>query len=384
MNRGVDYNWRDNWQPNKGFAVVQDGDNIYVESDGYFDVYYNANLEQVAICYPNMEPVWDDGSVVIIDESPWSAIGSLSAYDMSWDSDIIAYYLGDGIHLVKGLRLNVSDEFKLRKYRSWDENRGGYFEQMNEGFPVYQNGVNIKPALEGVFDVYYNEYYEQIAICDPGKDPQWTVDAGAIQIDGDFSDWNQLDLNWVSQFYGDEDQIHPALQAVKVFATPEKIYVYIKWDTSLTYYAPGEDHVPFHCFINTDGDTSTGGFADMFSDACSDIVTEGWLYDENGMCSYDPAVFPWVEEPNGFGWGWGESILDEGNGLGSGAGVAGEYEFSLDRIVLARAGFPVADVFSIGFDIEAFWESVGVLPEYIPSEDNPSGKAPSLWVSTYR
>ena len=205
-----------------------------------------------------------------------------------------------------------------------------------------------------------------------------------ITIDGDFADWAELADGSFSKTYGDEDATHPALTHCKVYATAEKIFVYIEWDTDQVTYEPDVEHVPFHCYINSDGDASTGGYDDQFSDACSDILTEGWLYDSAGMGSYDPGVYPWTGEPNGHGWGWGEAILPDGQGLGVGAGVEGKYVFSLDRATLAGLGFPVADEFSIGFDIQQNWESVGILPNAAPSEDNPSGVVPSLKVKTVK
>ena len=205
-----------------------------------------------------------------------------------------------------------------------------------------------------------------------------------ITIDGDFADWAALPEGSFSQTYGDEEATHPALTHCKVFANADYIFVYIEWDTDQITAEAGVEHVPFHCYINTDGDESTGGFADQFSDACTDILLEGFLYDggENGgeIGSYAPAAFMWTGDPNGEGWSWGYA----GEVESEGAGVDGKYEFALTRASFAEFGYPVADTFSIGFDIQQSWDSVGILPNAAPSEDNPSGKMPSLKVVTYK
>ena len=209
----------------------------------------------------------------------------------------------------------------------------------------------------------------------------------SITIYGDFSDWAALPADSYSKTYGDEDATHPALTHCKVYATAEYIYVYFEWDPDFVAPEAGVDHVPFHCYINSDGDASTGGFADQFSDACTDILLEGFIYGggEKGgeLGSYDPTAYAWEGEPNGSGWGWGEDILPDG-GACEGAGVEGKYEFQIERAVLAGIGFPVADNFSIGFDIQKAWNSVGILPNAAPSEDNPSGVVPSLQVKTIK
>ena len=201
-----------------------------------------------------------------------------------------------------------------------------------------------------------------------------------ITIDGDFSDWAELPEGSFSQTYGDEEATHPALTHCKVFANAEKVYVYIEWDTDQITYEADVEHVPFHCYINTDGDESTGGFADQFSDACTDILLEGFLYDGGVMGPYSPWAFSWAGDPNGSGWSW----ADAGEVEADGAGIDGKYEFSLTRASFDAFGFPIADEFSIGFDIQQSWDSVGILPNAAPSEDNASGIMPSLKVVTWK
>lgn len=315
----------------------------------------------------------------------WSIIGTV--YGSNWDNDYVMNASGNIWSITIPYR--VGQEFKFRKNYDWTENLGGLEYKANWTLTddgVYtadlkQDGYNLILPEDGywsiVLDVKACRAFAT-KVSDFG-------DGRAISIDGDFSDWDRLDPAFVAVARGDEDARHVALTLAKVYADQDYVYVYFEYDTELIYHEPDVEHVPFHCFINTDGDTRTGGFSDMFSDACSDIVLEGFIYPGGAnIGSYDPSVYPWVGEPNGAGWGWGEEILPNGNGLCQGAGVEGKYELRIDRNLLGSIGYPVADIFSIGFDIEQFWSSVGVLPEVAPSEDNPSGVAGSLWVtSTY-
>ena len=207
----------------------------------------------------------------------------------------------------------------------------------------------------------------------------------SIEIDGKFEDWAALEKGTYSQTYGDEEATHPVLTHCKVYATAEYVYVYFEYDAESIDHEPDVEHVPFHCYINTDGDESTGGFADQFSDACTDILLEGFIYPDGAeIGSYDPGVYNWIGEPNGSGWGWCDPALYSDGGVCQGAGVEGKYEFLIDRAVFESFGYPIADEFSIGFDIQQSWDSVGILPNAAPSEENASGIMPSLKVTTQK
>ncbi len=216
--------------------------------------------------------------------------------------------------------------------------------------------------------------------------PEPPAPSASLTIDGQFEDWAALPKGTFSQWYGDEDATHPALTFCKVYADANFIYVYFEWDPD--FIDGTADATPFHCYINTDGNTATGGYADEFADACSELLLEGWIYDgaEGNIISYDPLVQYWTGAPNDVGWSWSgdPNLIDDGSGLGEGAGVEGKYEFKLDRSMLKDAGYPVADVFSIGFDIQQNWESVGVIPNASPSDDNASGVVNSLTVTTQK
>ena len=207
-----------------------------------------------------------------------------------------------------------------------------------------------------------------------GPDQQEYV--APIKVDGDFSDWAKLTS--VAEAKCDPDATKTALKVVKVYADAVYVFVYFEWDKDQITHEPDVEHVPFHCYINTDGDASTGGYGDEFSDACSELLFEGFVYpDGAAVGSYEPGVHEWTGEPNGTGWAWND--LGEFNGLCAGAGIEGKYEFSIARELLPKKR---ADNVSIGFDIQKGWESVGVLPNSHVTDDNPGGLAPSLQVTT--
>ena len=233
-------------------------------------------------------------------------------------------------------------------------------------------------AVEGKFKAAE----KTITVTVKDSTPQPPAPTASIEIDGEFADWAALPADSYSKTFGDEEATHPALTHCKVFANADMIYVYVEWDTDMITYEKDVEHVPFHCYINTDGDAATGGFADQFSDACIDVLLEGFLYDGGEMSSYDPGAFSWAGDPNGSGWSWDDLGVEET--FCAGAGIDGKYELCISRAALAALGFPVADNFSIGFDIQQSWDSVGILPNAAPSEDNPSGVVASLQVKTIK
>ena len=212
---------------------------------------------------------------------------------------------------------------------------------------------------------------------DDGKEEEYVA---PIKIDADFSDWAKLPAANIASATCDKDATKTALKLVKVYADPVYVFVYFEWDKDQITHEPDVEHVPFHCYINTDGDASTGGYGDEFSDACSELLFEGFVYpDGAAVGSYEPGVFEWTGDVNGTGWTWND--LGEFNGLTAGAGIEGKYEFQIARELMPKK---LADNFSIGFDIQQGWESVGVLPNSHVTDENPGGLAPSLQVKTVK
>lgn len=196
-----------------------------------------------------------------------------------------------------------------------------------------------------------------------------------IAIDGDFADWAKLDESKTAVAKNEEGASHEALKVLKVYADEYYIFMYFEWDKEMVEHSESEN-VPLHVYINSDGKSDTGGFADQWSDACMDVMFEGFIYPGGTLGSYDPGAYTWEGEVNGSGWDDCWVDIDCASGLFLGAGVDGKYELQMTRELFPKG--KIADVFSIGIDIQQDWDSVGVLP------NAAEGTAPSLQVTTVK
>ncbi len=234
-----------------------------------------------------------------------------------------------------------------------------------------------------------------VVSCKKGDDPTPTPEPGPeptptyvqpITIDGDFSDWAKLPAAKMAIAECPQGASKTALKLVKVFADEMFIFVYFEWDKEQITHDPtpnadGDptEAVPFHVYLNGDGLSTTGGFGDQWTDACTDVLMEGFIYpDGESIGSYEPGLFKWTGEVNGTGWSW--EGLGDISGITAGAGIEGKYELSIMRELYPLG--KIAEEFSIGFDIQQGWDSVGILPIGVDSDENPGGHVASLQVKT--
>lgn len=199
-----------------------------------------------------------------------------------------------------------------------------------------------------------------------------------ITIDGDFADWAKLDASKVATATCDPNATKTALKLVKVYADENNIFVYTEFEVGAVDLA--DCWIPFHFYMNADNSAATGGDSQEFADKDAE-----WLL-ETSITAYDPALFKWWGEVGADGWewtdpstdhtaddGWG-AILPEGSGIGSSAGTLsadgkGAYEIQIIRDMLSGVEF--ADTFTLGFDIQVDWSSVGILPNKADGELAP-------------
>lgn len=140
----------------------------------------------------------------VVGTSDWGLVGSVaeSLVGVSWDQDALLAAEGD-CFVIKNVKLAASDEFKIRYQQSWDVNRGGTFEALNAGFYVSQNGSNIVPKLDGIYDIWYKPASEQMAVCAKDTEPEWVVGtaakiltfklvSGETEIEGEIFDADKL------------------------------------------------------------------------------------------------------------------------------------------------------------------------------------------------
>jgi hypothetical protein len=119
------------------------GRNGYVDSQGTIEV------SGYEIVFPKGSPYQE-----YTETSPFSVIGSLSAYEISWDGDLEMWMTPDGNqHVAKCVTINAGDEFKFRKDQDWGVNYGGDFGSLDNAFTVSQDGPNIV-APAGLYDLW--------------------------------------------------------------------------------------------------------------------------------------------------------------------------------------------------------------------------------------
>ncbi len=88
-------------------------------------------------------------------DSDWTLIGSLEAYGVNWDNDLVMWSDGSN-HVAAHVTLTAGDEFKFRKEKGWTVNLGGDFASLDSEFSVTQDGPNIKVGADGVYDIFVN------------------------------------------------------------------------------------------------------------------------------------------------------------------------------------------------------------------------------------
>ena len=235
-------------------------------------------------------------------------------------------------------------------------------------FDVDPNEDGFRKAIIKIRDK--NGYLLELIVINQGSFKQES--SYPIDIDGDFSDWDDLNPEWVSVATCDPDAYWTALSVLKAYATTEALYIYFEFDENQMVLT---DWVPFHIFLDADGRAQTGGYGYMFAEATSDWCLEGGVFADGEFCSYDAGLYPWVGEVGGNDWEWGDSLY---SGFTTGAGAGNKYEIMLIKSLCEDIEW--GETFGIGVDIEQSWEAVGVLPNTAVTGDNPKGLAPLLRV----
>ena len=119
--------------------------------NGHVDSKETISITGFEVTIPKGSPYID-----YVEDSDWSVIGSLSAYEMSWDKDLQMWTDGAGNHVAAHVQLFAGDEFKFRKDQAWTVNMGGDFGSLDNVFSVSQDGPNIKVGADGYYDLFVN------------------------------------------------------------------------------------------------------------------------------------------------------------------------------------------------------------------------------------
>ena len=205
--------------------------------------------------------------------------------------------------------------------------------------------------------------------------------------DGSLTDWDKLDAKFVATTTHTEGASMDGLKSVKVYADEMYINLLVEVNDDVVV---DRAWTPFHVYINADNDATTGGFGDQWLTADVDVMLETAIF-ADGAAQYNPAVFKWWGGNGESGWLWTDpnGVADETNGwgaevpegsmpIGNAQMVNGKIEIQLMwELIPAKWG----DKFTVGFDIQQSWTSVGILPNAADAEDGSEVLAEKLEVT---
>ena len=351
-----------------GNTLVKDGASITFDKRGVYELFWYPREKSSLEIYP----VGESGT--------WGITGTLEGLDWSGDHmlDYSSYVTmeGDVIHplVVFDIKYREGDEFKIRFGGDWFLEYGydsDYWEsqviETGRFYPLRKGGPNLMLPEDGMYQVYFDPYGPYIYA-------RWTGDlpSSAIKIDGDFSDWDNLDESLVSVAYCASNPRKTALQVLKAYADDESLFVYFEYDPDQIYWERDVEHVPFHIWVNSDNNSFTGGLQSGFRDAGADYLLESFLYAGGELAYEEGGLYRWYGQDYTYDWAWDSYAY----GTSSGAGNGHAYEVRLNL-----NNFPHNSSFSIGIDIEQSWDSVGMLPNASVTDSNPNGESVLLPVN---
>ena len=189
-----------------------------------------------------------------------------------------------------------------------------------------------------------------------------------INIDGDFSDWENLDPSLVSVSKCSANATATGLKTVKAYCNDLALSVYLELDQDII--SDTESYINMHVFINQDANETTGNNLFNNFDWC---FYNGSIYINGDFCSYDPDL---ASTPTGSGipiW------INSGSGIGIGSGLGNEYEFSIMLEDIACTN--LSDTFAISFAIIKDSQLMGFLPNNVFTDLDMVGVAERLKVN---
>ncbi|MBQ4285260.1 MAG: hypothetical protein II720_02240 [Bacteroidales bacterium] len=187
---------------------------------------------------------------------------------------------------------------------------------------------------------------------DPSSEPgEPSVEPEGISIDGDPSDWDALDSEYVTSIvHADAEGI--GLKSGKVFYD-DKVYVLLEVSDEALAKGVADGKLRFHIFINSDYSFG-GGYNSHWKELNINYATEGKMTSGGAYCAYSSPLYAiapgtsWTTSNSGY------SPIFEAAGDGN------YYELSMDY-----TDFPggLATTFGIGFDIaDGGYATIDYLP----------------------
>lgn len=129
--------------------------------NGYIESEQRVNLEDVLVSLPQESPYKEYTKL-----SNWTVIGSIAAYEMDWNKDLVMWTDGNHNFVAPHVTLGKNDEFKFRQDMAWDVNLGGEFGGLDSEFAITEGGANIKVGEDGIFDIFFNEETKKAWVLD--------------------------------------------------------------------------------------------------------------------------------------------------------------------------------------------------------------------------
>lgn len=206
--------------------------------------------------------------------------------------------------------------------------------------------------------------------------------------DNSLADWDNVPAAYLATTTHVEGASMDGLKSVKVYADQMYIFLLVEVNDDVV---TDRAWTPFHVYLNTDNSATTGGFADQWVTGDVDVMLETAIF-ADGAAQYNPAVFKWWGEVGATGWswtdpeveanaenGWGALVPEGSSPIGAAQMVDGKVEIQLMRELIP--GTWAADKFTVGFDIQQSWNSVGILPNAADAEDGSEVLAEKLEVT---
>lgn len=163
----LDQDWNTNWGAPGGIGplvlevglaaeATANGGYFAVPVEGAYDLLLDEDAGTITLyeayqTYPGFDEV-----------SEWGVTGSIASFGIHWDNDIPMITDGDW-HVAEGVPLTTADEFKFRKYGSWEYQLGGYEKASRiivgpgtEYRGTEESGSSLAVSSDGVYDILCN------------------------------------------------------------------------------------------------------------------------------------------------------------------------------------------------------------------------------------
>ena len=225
-----------------------------------------------------------------------------------------------------------------------------------------------------------------------GTNDDPTVDQTDTEIisvtDSSLLDWENIPEGYLFETTCAPNASKNGLKSVKVYANKRFIYLLVEVNDEVI---TERTWTPFHIFVNSDNNTATGGYGDLWITADVDFMMEGGIFIDGENGPYNPLVYKWWGKDGENGWQWFnpsvETLGEEGWGpffqsdlipLGFSQIVDGKVEIQLQYKLIP---LPFDDeVFTIGFAIQQEWDDAGILPNADDAVDGSQVLAEKLQV----